>query len=75
MTSEEKATNDRQLAYLTSRYQLSQDEQELYESAYRQCLRCESPADLFQAASEQDIDHAEGHIVTPVFVDPSVGAH
>jgi len=75
MTPEEKAVNDRLLERLTERYDLSQEEQELYESAYRQCLRCESPADSFRAANEEDIDQAEGHIVTPVFVSPEVGSH
>ena len=75
MTREEKAVNDRLLARLTERYQLSPKEQELYESAYRQCLRCESPADTFRAATERDIDRAEGHMVTPVFIAPEVGAH
>ena len=75
MTLEEKAVNDRLLARLTERYQLDQEEQELYESAYRQCLRCESPADNFRTATEEDIDRAEGHIVTPVFVAPEVGSH
>ncbi|MGE0823834.1 MAG: hypothetical protein AB7G75_00940 [Candidatus Binatia bacterium] len=74
MTPDEKAVNDRLLTRLTERYQLSREEQELYESAYRQCLRCESPANEFLAASDQDIDRAEGHIVTPVFVDPVDGA-
>ena len=75
MTPEEKAVNDRLLERLTERYQLNQEEQELYESAYRQCLRCESPADNFHPATEQDADRAEGHIVTPVFVSPNVGSH
>src|SRR5262245_5159243 len=74
MTRGEKAVNDRLLEHLTARYQLSREEQELYESAYRQCLRCESPADNFRAATERDIDRAQGHIVTPVFVAPEVGA-
>ena len=60
MTPAEKAENDRELEYLTGRYELSLEEQELYESAYRQCLRCESPADEFRAARESDLDRAEG---------------
>src|ERR1043166_4341269 len=71
MTAEEKATNDR----LLERYQLSATERHLYESAFRQCLRCESPASAFAAAQERDLARAAGHIVTPVFVEGEVGNH
>lgn len=69
MTSEEKAVNDRFLF----RYQLTDKERFLYESAYRQCLRCEAPADDFRAAEEADIARAAGHMVTPVYVEAEVG--
>jgi hypothetical protein len=69
MTSEEKTTNDRFIA----RYRLTEQEQEIYESAFRQCLRCETPASDFRAANEKDLDRAEGHLVTPVLVGPEVG--
>jgi rRNA maturation protein Nop10 len=69
MTPEEKAINDRFLV----RYQLTEKERFLYESAYRQCLRCESPADDFRAAEDADLERAAGHIVTPVYVDAEVG--
>jgi hypothetical protein len=62
MTLEEKLAMDRGLA----RYNLTPAEQLLHESAYRQCLRCESPVGSFRAASERDLASAEGHIVTPV---------
>lgn len=75
MTVEEKATNDQLLNRLIQRYQLSEEEQELYESAYRQCLRCEASADEFRTASDRDLDQAEGHIVTPVFVGPEIGTN
>lgn len=75
MTPAEKAENDRELEYLTGRYELSLEEQELYESAYRQCLRCEYPADEFRAAYERDLARAEGRLVTPVFVQLEVGSH
>jgi len=39
MTFQEKLTNDRRLA----RYNLTPAEQLAYQSAYRQCLRCEAP--------------------------------
>jgi len=71
MTAEEKAANDR----LLERYQLSATERHLYESAFRQCLRCESPASAFEAAQEPDLARAAGHIVTPVFVEGEVGTH
>lgn len=73
MTAEEKAETDRTLARLIERYQLREEEQRLYTSTFRQCLRCESPADAFRAATERDLDRAAGHIVTPVFVEPEVG--
>ncbi len=69
MTSDEKALNDRFLV----RYQLTDKERFLYESAYRQCLRCESPADDFRAAEEADLERAAGHIVTPVYVEAGIG--
>jgi hypothetical protein len=69
MTSDEKSVNDRFLV----RYQLTDKERFLYESAYRQCLRCESPADDFRAAEEADLERAAGHIVTPVYVEAEVG--
>jgi hypothetical protein len=71
MTAEEKAASDRFL----ERYQLTEAERLLYESAFRQCLRCESPADEFGAAAEEDLQRAAGHLVTPVFVGAEVGAH
>jgi hypothetical protein len=71
MTAEEKAESDRFL----ERYQLTEAERLLYESAFRQCLRCESPADEFGAAAEEDLQRAAGHVVTPVFVEAVVGTH
>jgi hypothetical protein len=69
MTAAEKAANDR----LVERYQLTEMERFIYESAFRQCLRCESPASEFRAAEDRDLERAEGHLVTPVLVDPDVG--
>jgi len=71
MTTEEKAANDR----LLKRYQLNATERHLYESALRQCLRCEAPASTFAAAQERDLARAAGHIVTPVLVDGEVGTN
>ena len=71
MTSEEKAVSDRFL----ERYQLSETERYLYESAFRQCLRCESPADEFRAANEDDMQRAADHIVTPIFVGADIGSN
>jgi hypothetical protein len=65
MTFEEKLAIDRGLA----RYNLTPAEQFLHESAYRQCLRCESPVDGFRAAEELDLVRAAGHMVTPVLID------
>ena len=73
MTAAEKVANDQLLNRLIDRYQFSEEEQLLYASTYQQCLRCESPAREFRAAEEHDLDRAEGHIVTPVFVEPEVG--
>ena len=69
MTAEEKAMNDRFL----ERYQLTEKERFLYESAFQQCLRCEAPADAFRTAEEVDLARAAGHIVTPIFVDTLIG--
>jgi uncharacterized membrane protein len=69
MTAAEKAASDRVLA----RYQLSEAERRTYESAFRQCLRCEAPASEFATAAEQDLARAAGHVVTPVYVDAEVG--
>lgn len=71
MTAEEKAESDRFL----ERYQLTEAERQLYEAAFRQCLRCESPADEFSAAIEEDLQRASTHLVTPVFVEAEVGTH
>jgi hypothetical protein len=65
MTAEEKAAQDRTL----ERYQLDWSERRTYESAYRQCLRCESPVEAFRTAGERDLNRAAGHIVTPVLFD------
>jgi len=65
MTAEEKAAQDRTL----ERYQLDWSERRTYESAYRQCLRCESPVDAFRTAGERDLDRAAGHMLTPVLLD------
>lgn len=69
MTTEEKATSDRFL----ERYHLTEKERFLYESAFRQCLRCETPANAFRSAGEADLARATGHVVTPIFVDATVG--
>jgi hypothetical protein len=69
MTPEEKAPHDR----VIDRYQLTAHERQIYESAFRQCLRCEAPADGFRAAEERDLDRAGGHLVTPVLVETVVG--
>jgi hypothetical protein len=71
MTTEEKAASDRFL----ERYQLTEAERLIYESAFRQCLRCESPASQFAAAQEEDVERAAGHVVTPVFVEAAMGTN
>jgi hypothetical protein len=71
MTREEKTANDR---FLT-RYQLTEQERSLYESAFRQCLQCEAPAHRFRAAEEEDIARAAGHLVTPVYVEATFESH
>ena|GEM_PF-1585910 len=69
MTAEEKVASDSPL----ERYHLSANEWRIYEASYRQCLRCEAPADDFRAAEEDDLARAAGHLVTPVFVDATIG--
>ncbi len=71
MTPEEKATNDRFL----ERYQLNEKERWVYESAFRQCLRCESPASDFRSANAGDLQRAASHIVTPVLMEAAVTLH
>lgn len=71
MTAEEKTASDR----LVERYQLSKAEQHIYESAFRQCLRCESPANEFSVAREDDLARATGHLVTPIFVEAGAGTN
>jgi len=65
MTAEEKWANDRAL----DRYHLTSAEQRQYESAFRQCLRCEAPVEEFRSAEGNDLARAGGHIVTPVLID------
>lgn len=65
MTPEEKAAQDRAL----EPYHLDWNERRVHESAYKQCLRCESPVDSFRDARERDLDRAAGHMVTPVLLD------
>jgi hypothetical protein len=67
MTFEEKLTNDRGV----ERYKLTPAEQLIYQSAYRQCLRCEAPVGGFRLAEERDLVRAAGHMVTPVMIDNS----
>jgi hypothetical protein len=67
MTFEEKIAIDLGLA----RYNLTPAEQLLHESAYRQCLRCESSVGGFRVAAERDLVRAAGHMVTPVLIDNS----
>jgi hypothetical protein len=67
MTFQEKITGDRRLA----RYNLTPAEQLTYQSAYRQCLRCEAPVSGFRAAEERDLARAASHLVTPVMIDNS----
>jgi hypothetical protein len=65
MTFEERLANDRALV----RYNLTPAEQLIYQSAYRQCLRCEAPVGGFRAAEERDLERAASHLVTPVMID------
>jgi hypothetical protein len=65
MTAQEKAQNDRAL----ERYNLSAAESRVYESSFRQCLRCEAPVTDFREARESELTRAAGHLVTPVLTD------
>ena len=69
MTVDEKVMSDRFL----ERYDLTEKERFLYESAFRQCLRCEASADAFRTAEESDLARAAGHVVTPVLVETMIG--
>ena len=65
MTVEEKADGDRAL----ERYKLNAAERLTYESAFRQCLRCEAPVSEFREARDSDLARAASHLVTPVLAD------
>jgi len=65
MTAEEKADGDRAL----ERYMLSPAERMVYDSAFRQCLRCEAPVSEFREARESDLARAANHLVTLVLAD------
>jgi len=65
MTATEKADGDRAL----ERYNLTPAERVAYESAFHQCLRCESPVSEFRDACESDLARAANHLVTPVLID------
>jgi len=69
MATAEKVAGD----VAIERYHLSAGERQVYEAAWRQCVRCEAPAREFRAASEGDLARAAGHLVTPVLVGPEVG--
>ena len=69
MTAEEMRTTQG----LAQRYQMTSFERGLLLSAYRQCMRCESPASDFRLASESDLAPADGHLVTPVYVESLPG--
>jgi hypothetical protein len=71
MTAEEKAANDRSL----DRYHLTPSERVIYEAAFRQCLRCESPVSVFRTAQERDLARAASHIVTPILTEVDVSAN
>jgi hypothetical protein len=53
MTTAEKVANDVGI----ERYHLDEVERQVYESAWRQCVRCEAPAREFCATSEGDLAH------------------
>jgi hypothetical protein len=74
MTAEEKSAADAEASMLAERYRMSEAELTLLELSLRQCLRCESPATSFRVAAPQDVARAQGHIVTPVYVEPEAGA-
>ena len=67
MTEQEKRQSDRAL----ERYNLSAAESRVYESSFRQCLRCEAPVTEFRDAREPELARAAGHLVTPVLVEDS----
>ena len=64
MTTAEKRAQDQAMA----RYDLNPQEREAYEIEFRQCLRCETPSEMFRVATSKEIDQALNHVVTPVLV-------
>ena len=73
MTLEEKLSADAEANRLAQRYRMNEHELGLLESSRRQCLRCESPAMAFRPAAPEDVAHAEGHLVTPIYVESDEG--
>src|SRR5580704_12458014 len=68
MTEEEKLFADAEANRLAQRYRMDERELGLLESVQRHCLRCESPAMAFRPAAPEEVAHAKGHIVTPIYV-------
>jgi hypothetical protein len=68
ITAEEKAARDRAL----ERYNLNPSERQVYDSSFRQCLRCESSVAMFRPVAELDLQSAAGHIVTPLLIEDTV---
>jgi hypothetical protein len=65
MAAAEKASHDNAL----TRYTFSPRERETLELEHRQCLRCESPSQIFRRATDKDISAALNHIVTPIILE------
>lgn len=68
MTTAEKAVHDRSLM----RYRLGPSEWKAYELEFRQCLRCESPSQMFRSATAQEVSNALDHIVTPIIIEAAL---
>lgn len=69
MTAEEKMAADAETSMLAQRYRMSHAEIGLIELSQRRCLRCESPARSFRMADAEDLAQADGHIVTPIYLE------
>jgi hypothetical protein len=70
MTPDEKLAADAEASVMAERYRMTPEELVLLQLSVRQCLRCESPVTTFRAAAPEDVAQAEGHIVTPVYLEP-----
>ena len=65
MTAQEKGQSERAIGALQS----ERRPEPVYESLFRQCLRCEAPVMTFVRVTRVELARAAGRLVTPVLTD------